>query len=204
MPPVPLDHLLAHRAWVRRIARALMRDESRAQDLEQEVWRKAIARPPRDRGGLRGWLGTVLRRAASDQRRSEDRRSRHEKAAASPGTFPDVADLVAEAESHRRVVTAVMALAEPARSTVLLRYFEDLPPGEVARRLGVPVETVRTRLKRALPILRSRLDAEHGGDGTSWILALAPLGGAPATSPGPAALSATKLGALIMGTKTKV
>src|SRR6185295_7253069 len=80
------------------------------------------------------------------------------------------ADVVAEAESHKRLVLAVMQLDEPYRSTVLLRWFEDLPPREVAARLGVPVETVRTRLKRAHEALRGRL----GGAG-ACALVLAPL-----------------------------
>src|SRR5262249_55671586 len=43
------------------------------------------------------------------------------------------------------------------REVVLLRYFEDLPPRAIARRLGLPVETVKTRQKRALAQLRARL-----------------------------------------------
>ena len=37
------------------------------------------------------------------------------------------------------------------------------------------VETARTRIKRALALLRGRLDREHGGDGRTWALALLPL-----------------------------
>src|SRR6185295_4777393 len=83
------------------------------------------------------------------------------------------ADVVAEAESHKRLVLAVMQLDEPYRSTVLLRWFEDLPPREVAARLGVPVETVRTRLKRANDALRARLETRGAG----WAVAIAPLVG---------------------------
>jgi len=57
----------------------------------------------------------------------------------------------------------------------VLRFYEDLPPRTIARRMGVPVATVKTRLARALAQLRARLDREHGGDGRSWALALLPL-----------------------------
>src|SRR5262245_2004586 len=79
----------------------------------------------------------------------------------------------------RRVVSSVLALEEPYRDVVLLRFFEDLPPREVARRLGVPTETVRTRTRRALDRLRERLDAEHGGDRAAWSAALAPVAALP-------------------------
>jgi len=44
VPPVPLDQLLAHREWVRRMARALVGDENLADDLEQDVWMDALER----------------------------------------------------------------------------------------------------------------------------------------------------------------
>ena len=59
-------------------------------------------------------------------------------------------EIVARLETQRRVVDAVMALDEPYRTVVVYRYFDDLPPKEIAARLGVPVGTVKTRLKRAL------------------------------------------------------
>jgi protocatechuate 3,4-dioxygenase beta subunit len=49
-----------------------------------------------------------------------------------------------------------------------------LPPREVARRLGVPVETVRTRLKRGHALLRARLDGDYGDDREAWCKALLP------------------------------
>ena len=57
----------------------------------------------------------------------------------------------------------VMILDEPVRTVVLLRYWEGLPPRRIAARLEIPVETVRTRLKRGLHKLRVRLDGECGG-----------------------------------------
>ncbi len=70
---------------------------------------------------------------------------------------------------------AVLALDEPYRSTLLLRFFDDLPPRDVAKRTGVPVETARARIRRGLEQLRARLDKAHGSDGNAWRLALIPL-----------------------------
>src|SRR5436190_1898691 len=73
-----------------------------------------------------------------------------------------------------RVVAAVLALEEPYRECVLLRYFEELSPRAIAARQRVPLETARTRLKRALELLRARLDREYGGERGAWGAALAP------------------------------
>jgi RNA polymerase sigma-70 factor (ECF subfamily) len=206
--PVPFDRLLAHREWVRRVARALVIDESRAADLEQQVWLAALEHPPREARSLRAWLGTVLRNSAAKMRRSEERRGRREEAAPPRLAPPGPEELVAEAEAHERVVREVLALEEPYRSTVLLRYFEDLSASDVAVRMGVPPETVRTRLRRALEQVRDRLDREHHGDRRAWCLLLLPLArraGEPSRStPNAAPVAAGLLGGILMGTAAKL
>jgi RNA polymerase sigma-70 factor (ECF subfamily) len=201
-----LEELLAHRAWVRRVARALVLDESRADDLEQEAWLRALEGPAVR--SPKAWLGTVLRNAASNLRRGEMRRRDHE-ASTPPGSPPPMpAELLERAEVVERVARAVRKMEEPHQTVILLRYFEDLTPPEIAARLGDPVETVRTRLKRALVLLRERLDAEEGGVRRRWVLLLLPLTGPtvpwpPRAVAGGSAL-ATAAGVLAMGTKAKV
>jgi hypothetical protein len=129
-----------------------------------------------------------------DARRREQRRSSHEAAAATNATSRSADDVVQRVEAHRRVVNAVSDLDEPYRTTVLLRFYEELPPREIARRMAVPVETVRTRLRRALDRLRRRLDDDHGGDGKSWVLALVGL-----VREAPAAVTAAATTAAVSG-----
>jgi RNA polymerase sigma factor (sigma-70 family) len=154
----------------------LVRGDADAEDLSQQTWVEVLSRPPkREPERLRGWLRSVLRFKAIDAGRSAGARSRHEAAAArSARGGIDPADVVARAETIDRVAHAVFDLEEPYRTTVLLRWFEDLPPREIAQRQGVPVETVRTRLKRALEQLRARLDADNDGDRRAWCVALLP------------------------------
>jgi len=161
---IPLDRLLAHRAWVRRFARAMVRDRNDADDLEQGLWLEVLQRPPRTARSIRGWLFTALQHDFTDWRRSEDCRAERERSQAKATSVPSSEDLVAEADVHRRVLVAVMDLAEPYRSTILRRFLEDIPPSVMAVRCSVPVETVRTRLRRALAILRERLDAQSSVD----------------------------------------
>jgi RNA polymerase sigma factor (sigma-70 family) len=189
-PPVPLEQLLAHREWVREVARALVRDENQADDLEQDVWLEAIRRPPRSDRSIRGWFAAALRHDLVDRRRAEERRRGREEARSRPAPPTTPEELVAQAEAHKRVVNVVMDLPEPYRSTVLFRYFESLDSPAIALRMGVPAETVRTRLARALGMLRERFDGEHRGDRKAWCLVLLPLVGpreALATAGGAAA-----------------
>src|SRR5262245_2956209 len=194
------ETLLTHGDFVRALARSLL-DEHRAEDVVQQTWVAALERPPRAPGRLRAWLAIVAKNFAVRAARSEDRRVRREQAAARPERVPSTAEVFEREAARRRVVEAVVALAEPYRSAVLLRYFESLPPREIAARLDVPVATVQTRLKRALAQLRARLDAEHGGDGRAWALALAPLAAPPAAL---GTLGGTLTGVLAMNTGTKV
>jgi RNA polymerase sigma factor (sigma-70 family) len=167
------EELAAEVAGVRRIVRGLVRDGGLAEDVAQEAWLTALSTRPPDDVPLRWWLAGIARNLARRLRRGESRRDRRERAVARPeGATPP--DLVARAETHRRVMDAVLALEEPYRGTLLLRFFDDLPSAEIARRLGVPAATVRSRLRRGLDLLRSRLDETHGTRRT-WTLALLPL-----------------------------
>jgi RNA polymerase sigma-70 factor (ECF subfamily) len=168
--PLPEAALLAETAWLRRLARKMVGEED-ADDLVQDACVRALERPPKDASRLRGWLRQVARNAAHGRYRDRLRRLKREAKAARPEAGPPDDDVVVRAETQQRVVSAVLALGEPYRTTVLLRFFDDLPPRKVAERTGVPVATVHTRLRRGLDQLRARLtDRER-----SWALVLLPL-----------------------------
>ena len=212
---IPMQRLLQHRQWVRNLARTLVLDEARADDLEQQTWLAAIERPPTG-DTPKAWLGTVMRNLAGRMRRSEFRVDRREGVAARPERLPATSDVVAQAELHKQVVQAVLDLDEPYRETVLLRHYEGLAPRQVAERMGVPVETVRSRVRRGLQQVRRRLDAQHGGDGHAWKLALLPLarladgagaaagGAAAATTTASAGSAGAMTGALLMSAQSKI
>ncbi len=168
-----IEELLAQRAWVRALARAVARDPDRADDVEQEAWARALESPPAATGSLRGWFARVVRSVAIDAARSEGRRSRREAAMARhEAAVPSASEVVAEADAHRQVVEAAFALSEPYRAAVLLRFFQGLPLAEVARATRVPEATARTRIRRALAQLRRRLERDHGD---RWMAVLLPL-----------------------------
>ena len=106
--------------------------------------------------------------------RGDARRSRREQAVALPEGTPSAADLVERVALQRDVAGRVLSLEEPYRETLLLRFVEGRPPREIARRMNVPVNTVRTRVERGLERIRGQLDRSHG-DRTAWCVALVPL-----------------------------
>ncbi len=174
LPTADAQALLEHLEWVRRLARGLIAHPQDAEDLVQETWLAATRRPPRP-GPLRGWLAQVVRNAAREQARRDSRRLSYESDAARSGASASSVDLVARASTQRHVVELVLALEEPYREVVLLRYFEGLSPKAIARRTGDSLATVKTRLRRALAALRARLDRASDGDGRSWLAALGPV-----------------------------
>jgi RNA polymerase sigma factor (sigma-70 family) len=199
-PPTGRD-LLAHAEFVRRLARRLLRDGDDADDLAQDVWVEAFRRPPRHAGNLRGWLSRVATHLALTRLRSRRRRLRREQAAPTVPTPASTVDHVARLELQRDLVTAVLALEEPYRGTVVRRFFDGLEPDEIARRDHVAVKTVYTRLRRALATLRGRLDRRHG-DRRAWSVLLLPfLGGQEAVIPGTAAIAG---GGLIVSAKMMI
>jgi len=171
------EELLAHRGFVRAVAQKLVRDEDFAADLTQQTFLAVLENPPPPEAPVGGWLYRVARNLAIKLRLSEARRYKREQASARSERVPSTEEVVEQEEVRRRVVRAVLGLEEPYRSTVLLRYYEDLPPRKVAESQGVPVETVKTRLKRGVKILRDELDVRYGGSRKDWLTAILPVAG---------------------------
>lgn len=166
-----VDALLNETPWVRRIARSLLRDEAHAEDLSQEVLAATLAKPPGLAGdSLRGWLATVMKRMASRTREREQGRERAEKQAARPEA--NETNVSARIELHKRLSEAVEATDEPYRTALVLRYFDELAPREIAARLDITPVAARKRVSRGLALLRVRLDEEFDGGRKAWSVAL--------------------------------
>lgn len=149
-----------------------MFDEALAEDVLQEVWLAALEHAPSDVRSLRAWLAALVRNFAFKLHRKQARRDAREEASARAEAIPSAAQILERESVRKSVVEAVLALDEPYRSTLVLRYFEELSLVEIAKRLGVPRETVHTRLVRAHALLRARFDREHGGERLAWCLLL--------------------------------
>lgn len=168
-----LRRLLEHEPWIRRLAKSLVADENRVNELIQHVLTEALKNPPRN---PRPWITVVMRAAAWRMRRSESRRKFRENAVAREEMqLPGVPGADQE-ETRRRLVSLVQELEPAYREVLLAHFFEDLSLEEFAKRQGVPSATMRTRLRRALAQMREKLRA-HYGDPSRWVFALAPISG---------------------------
>jgi len=148
--PTSIEELLSEERWLRSLAGGLVRGGDRADEVVQETWLAALTHPPERRGTARGWLATVARNAARQLLRRERRIARRERGSARREAIQDVAEAVARVELRRRLAQEVLALDEPFRGAIVLRFFEGRSPSEIAEALGVPAATVRTRIHRGL------------------------------------------------------
>jgi len=163
---------LAFEALYRRVvgrvigqAQRVIRDPSLAEEVAQEVlaevWRKAASFDP-ERGSGHGWIATMTRRRAVDRVRSEQA-GRDRDARVASRDVGSAVDVVAEEVetrlAHRELRQALGALSELQREAVRLAYFEGHTYRDVARVLGIPEGTAKSRLRDALVRLRTALDA---------------------------------------------
>lgn len=145
-----------HQRSVYSLALRMLSDRHAAEDLAQEVflqlYRNLAAVSSETHLGF--WLRRVTMHRAIDRLRrapSYQRAAPEELAAAASETVE--ADPLLE----RRMRSLVRELPPAARAVVLLRYQEDLDPVEIARTLKMPVNTVKSHLKRSLAALRERM-----------------------------------------------
>ncbi len=143
------------------LARRLTGSASMAEDVMQEVFASLWAQPGRfdpDRGSLRAYLGVMSHRRSVDaMRRSSSQRRREEKVASrerAAGVHEDTTDVTAIAES---VQAAVAQLPVEQRRAVELAFWQGMTHQEIARALGIPEGTVKSRLRLAQSKLRDRL-----------------------------------------------
>lgn len=170
--PVDPQFVLEHAAHVRALARRLVFDDARADDLEQETWLAALGNAPREMTSPRGWLARIASRRAVHDWRAASRRDAREAEVARPGSVASSEVVVEREETRTQVVRAVLALDEPYRSALVAQFLEERSPRDAAKVRNVPVETQRTQVKRGIEILRERMKRSHGFGFAAFQLAL--------------------------------
>jgi len=136
--------------------------EEVVQDVFAQVWREA-GRYDANRSTVAGWIVMLTRTRAIDRLRA--RRARPDVTAAVPERHADPLPSAAptpeaetmSAEDVRAVRGALTLLPEQLRSLIELAYYEGLTHSEIAARTGMPLGTVKTRLRNAMGTLRSAL-----------------------------------------------
>jgi RNA polymerase sigma-70 factor (ECF subfamily) len=153
------------------IAYRITGDRSAAEDVVQDAflgaWRNA-GRYADVRGSVRTWLLSIVHHRAIDAIR---RRRPTVELPDSEGGLPDsltLPDAWGEVElrlDRAAVQVALTQISEVQREAIELAYFGGLTQTEIAERTGVPLGTVKGRLRLGLQGLRAalRLDAVGGG-----------------------------------------
>ena len=140
------------------VALRVLGDETAAQDVTQAVFLKLWNAPQSYReGNLPAWLVRVTRNRALDVVRARAAHPQVELSEAMPE-----ADSLEDAVFSRLDVAAVRGalaqLADNERSLIELGFFAGLTHQELARRTGIPLGTVKTRMRTALRKLRTALE----------------------------------------------
>lgn len=144
------------------MARRVVRDPNRAEDIAQEafleVWRKA----PRfdiSRGSAKTWVMTIAHRRAVDAvRRNESQKKYDGHATRDEVSLEEPTDALIRDQEHQAVRSCLETLTELQLESVRLAYFNGYTYPEVAALLGKPLPTVKTRMRDGLIRLRDCLE----------------------------------------------
>jgi RNA polymerase sigma-70 factor (ECF subfamily) len=147
------------------LARAVTSSNEDAEDVScdtfVQVWNDAARFDPA-RGSALGWLMSICRSRALDARRRRlvraraDQREVAEEEVAAP---PE--ELLALVEEGSAVHAALAQLTPLRRELVALAFFRGMTHTEIAAAMQLPLGTVKSHLRRALGVLRERLQGEQ-------------------------------------------
>jgi RNA polymerase sigma-70 factor (ECF subfamily) len=150
---------------VARLVQRLLGRTADVEDVTQEVFLQ-VHRSLKDfRYGSRfsTWLYRVTVNVVLMQRRAQRSRPVLVEAAESAvaeDTTPAPDEQLAQRRRVRALLRIVDGLSEKKRTAYVLHDLEGLPPGDIARRVGAPVLTVRTRLFYARREIAGRMSEE--------------------------------------------
>jgi RNA polymerase sigma-70 factor (ECF subfamily) len=147
------------------LALRILRDpggaEEITEDVYMQVWRQA-ARYDSARGGVVRWLLTLTRSRAIDRLRVgaalRTRQTGLDEASEVHDGAPDPECAATELERRDRVRAALARLRPDQRQAVELAYFLGMSHSEIARHIGAPLGTVKTRIRLGMEQLRGSLE----------------------------------------------
>jgi len=157
-----------HHRWVRSVAYGVLGRPDRVDDVVQQVWATVWERigELRDPASWRAWLYRLTRNAALDAGREASRhRSRWQALLSRPAAAPSALRADGQAvdeEVHAQVLRAIEGLPAIYREPFVLRHMNDWSYQQIAEVMGMPLDTVETRLVRARRLLREALKDKAG------------------------------------------
>ena len=142
------------------LAYRFLHDESDAEEIAADVlwqaWREAGLFDPA-KGSVTAWLVTIARSRAIDRLRAKSARRPPQQAQVQEAPAQDPAAELETVERSSIVKSALVELDPRERDLLELAYFTDLSQSEIAARVGIPLGTVKTRMRTGLSKLRDTL-----------------------------------------------
>jgi len=133
-------------------------DPGEAQDLTQETFVRAYRAWDRfDRSNARAWLLRIATNLAITHYRSERRHRRVAPWMLLPSRV--VEEPERQSEDRDLVAWLMRPLTPEQRALTTLHYYQQIPRGEIAAQLGIPMGTVASRINKAMQVLRRRAQA---------------------------------------------
>ena len=145
------------------LCRRVLGDRAEAEDVAQEAFLQAYRALPTFRGDgpFGAWLGRIaLRMAIARLKRPTELRADPTR---TEGWLVDLEDgvdpqaIALDGERRSEVLKAISTLPEAQRRIVAMRFYGDMSLDEISAATGAPLGTVKSRLHRALAVLRRRL-----------------------------------------------
>ncbi|MBI1805272.1 MAG: sigma-70 family RNA polymerase sigma factor [Ignavibacteriae bacterium] len=149
-------------SFVVRILHSVEEAEDVVQDVFLQVWKKA-ATYEQGKGTVYTWLVTMTRNRAIDRLRSKDFRAHYQQvdvntvalAAESRVSNPHARSVFSDVQ---RVVSGTLSrLSLDQQQVLALAYYEGFSQSEIAKKLNIPLGTVKSRMRKALYSMRSML-----------------------------------------------
>lgn len=152
-------------------------------EIVQQTWLQACEHLGKPVKQPRAWLGTIVRNVTKNLLRRETRNQRREQVAAKSSLAPSSIELLQREERRRKLVALIDTLPTDQREVMLLRYFEGMPPRDIAAQMDLPATTVWNLHRRALERMRHALDATAEAKAQTRSAWLLPLLGTPWAPP---------------------
>jgi RNA polymerase sigma-70 factor (ECF subfamily) len=143
------------KAYLMKSGAAAAQAEECAQDVMTTLWQKA-AQFDAERASVATWVFTIARNRMIDMIR-RDRRPEPEPAPWDRSEEPDQAEIYAATEESRLLTAALAELPEKQRSLIQRAYYGELSHSEIASETGLPLGTIKSRIRLALDRLRLRM-----------------------------------------------
>lgn len=145
------------KAWLMRSGSSAEAAEDLVQETLLTLWRKAELYDPA-RASVSAWVFAIARNARIDRVRRDRRSQQHRHFDLVEPEEPDRPDAILDsAEREARVRAALGRLSEEQVRVVRLSFFEGRPHSDIAEALGIPLGTVKSRLRLAMARLRDLL-----------------------------------------------